>query len=88
VVHSVGGWAALAGLVAITSPCASVSLLSAIIIGAAAGIIVVLSVLFFDKIKIDDPVGAFYSGSGFSGGSGSPSATGEVIGQLKPVKQT
>jgi Amt family ammonium transporter len=165
---------ALAGLVAITSPCATVSPLSAVIIGAAAGIIVVLSVLFFDKIRIDDPVGAIsvhgvcgawgtlaagifniggtslkiigiqllgigaafiwvfptaflmfklidktvglrvspeeelegldlaehggnaypdfgvssYSGSGFSGGSGSPSASGEVIGQLKPVKQT
>ena len=165
---------ALAGLVAITSPCATVSPLSAVIIGAAAGSIVVLSVLFFDKIRIDDPVGAIsvhgvcgawgtlaagifniggtslkiigiqllgigaafiwvfptaflmfklidktvglrvspeeelegldlaehggnaypdfgvssYSGSGFSGGSGSPSASGEVIGQLKPVKQT
>jgi len=49
---------ALAGLVAITSPCASVSPTSAIIIGAIAGILVVLSVLFFDKIRIDDPVGA------------------------------
>jgi Amt family ammonium transporter len=49
---------ALAGLVAITRPCASVSPLSAVIIGAAAGIIVVLSVLFFDKIRVDDPVGA------------------------------
>ena len=49
---------ALAGLVAITSPCATVTPLSAIIIGAIAGIIVVLSVLFFDKIKVDDPVGA------------------------------
>ena len=49
---------ALAGLVAITSPCASVTPLSAVIIGAAAGIIVVLSVLFFDKIRVDDPVGA------------------------------
>lgn len=49
---------ALAGLVAITSPCASVSPLSAIIIGAIAGVIVVFSVLFFDKIRIDDPVGA------------------------------
>ena len=49
---------ALAGLVAITSPCASVTPLSAVIIGAAAGVIVVLSVLFFDKIKVDDPVGA------------------------------
>lgn len=49
---------ALAGLVAITSPCATVTPLSAIIIGAVAGIIVVLSVLLFDKIKVDDPVGA------------------------------
>jgi Amt family ammonium transporter len=49
---------ALAGLVAITSPCASVSPLSSVAIGAVAGILVVLSVLFFDKIRIDDPVGA------------------------------
>ena len=49
---------ALAGLVAITSPCATVTPSSAIIIGATAGIIVVLSVLFFDKIRVDDPVGA------------------------------
>jgi Amt family ammonium transporter len=49
---------ALAGLVAITSPCASVTPLSAVVIGASAGVIVVLSVLFFDKIKVDDPVGA------------------------------
>jgi Amt family ammonium transporter len=49
---------ALAGLVAITSPCAAVSPLSAVLIGAAAGVIVVFSVLFFDSIRIDDPVGA------------------------------
>lgn len=49
---------ALAGLVAITAPCASVAPFSAVIIGAIAGIIVVLSVFFFDKIKVDDPVGA------------------------------
>jgi Amt family ammonium transporter len=49
---------ALAGLVAITSPCASVTPLSAVIIGAAAGVIVVMSVMFFDKIRVDDPVGA------------------------------
>jgi len=49
---------ALAGLVAITSPCATVTPASAIAIGAIAGVIVVLSVLFFDKIRIDDPVGA------------------------------
>jgi Amt family ammonium transporter len=48
----------LAGLVAITAPCAFVSIPSSLIIGLLAGVIVVLSVLFFDKIKIDDPVGA------------------------------
>ena len=49
---------ALAGLVAITSPCATVSPTQSIIIGAIAGILVVFAVLFFDKIKVDDPVGA------------------------------
>lgn len=50
---------ALAGLVGITAPCACVSSLSAIIIGAVAGILVVLSVEFIDKVlHIDDPVGA------------------------------
>ena len=50
---------ALAGLVAITSPCANVSALSSIIIGLAAGVLVVFSVLFFEKTaKVDDPVGA------------------------------
>ena len=49
---------ALAGLVAITAPCANVSPLSAVVIGALAGILVVYSVLCFDRMKIDDPVGA------------------------------
>jgi Amt family ammonium transporter len=50
---------ALAGLVAITAPCDGVSPMGAIAIGAVAGILVVLSVLFFDYVlKIDDPVGA------------------------------
>jgi Amt family ammonium transporter len=49
---------ALAGLVAITAGCANVTPSSSIIIGAVAGVLVVMSVLFFDKIKIDDPVGA------------------------------
>jgi Amt family ammonium transporter len=49
---------ALAGLVAITAGCANVTPGSAIIIGAIAGILVVFAVLFFDRIKIDDPVGA------------------------------
>ncbi len=50
---------AIAGLVAITAPCATVSPLSAIIIGLVAGVLVVQSVLFLErKFKIDDPVGA------------------------------
>lgn len=49
---------ALAGLVAITAGCANVTPGSSIIIGAVAGVIVVFAVLFFDKIKVDDPVGA------------------------------
>jgi len=48
----------LAGLVAITAPCAFVSVASSFIIGVIAGILVVLAVLFFDRIHIDDPVGA------------------------------
>ncbi|MCF6246631.1 MAG: ammonium transporter [Desulfobacula sp.] len=49
---------ALAGLVGITAGCANVTPSSAIVIGAVAGVIVVFSVLFFDKLRIDDPVGA------------------------------
>jgi len=48
----------LAGLVAITSPCAFVTPVGAFVIGAVAGVLVVWSVFFFDKRKIDDPVGA------------------------------
>lgn len=48
----------LAGLVAITAPCAFVSIASSIIIGLVAGILVVLAVIGFDKLRIDDPVGA------------------------------
>jgi Amt family ammonium transporter len=49
---------ALAGLVAITAPCATVTPLSAVIIGSIAGVLVVLAVMFIDRIKVDDPVGA------------------------------
>jgi Amt family ammonium transporter len=49
---------ALAGLVAITAPCAFVSVPSSLVIGLAAGVLVVLSVLAFDRVRVDDPVGA------------------------------
>lgn len=48
----------LAGLVAITAPCAVVTPAASILIGLIAGIIVVYSVMIFDRLKIDDPVGA------------------------------
>lgn len=48
----------LAGLVAITPCCAYVSVTSSLIIGAIAGVVVVFSVMFFDRRKLDDPVGA------------------------------
>lgn len=48
----------LAGLVGITAGADSVGLVSAVIIGLVAGAMVVFSILFFDKIKVDDPVGA------------------------------
>jgi Amt family ammonium transporter len=49
---------ALAGLVAITAPCAFVDPWAAIVIGATGGVIVVLGVILLDKLHIDDPVGA------------------------------
>jgi Amt family ammonium transporter len=49
----------LAGLVAITAPCAFVTAMSAVIIGGIAGVLVVLSVFFVERtLKVDDPVGA------------------------------
>jgi Amt family ammonium transporter len=48
----------LAGLVAITAPCNVVTLASSVIIGTVAGVLVVFAVLAFDKLKLDDPVGA------------------------------
>ena len=49
---------ALAGLVAITAPCAFVSGNAAILIGAVGGVIVVLGVRLLDAVGVDDPVGA------------------------------
>ena len=48
----------LAGLVGITAGADLMAMWSAIVIGLVAGVIVVFSVLFFDRIRIDDPVGA------------------------------
>jgi len=49
----------LAGLVAITAPCAFVNAPAAVFIGLVAGVLVVWSVLFLEwKLKVDDPVGA------------------------------
>jgi Amt family ammonium transporter len=48
----------LAGLVAITAPCAFVTPMSSVIIGVVAGFLVIEAVLLFDKLKVDDPVGA------------------------------
>ncbi len=49
---------ALAGLVGITAGCATVSPLSAVLIGLIAGVLVTEAVVFFDRIGVDDPVGA------------------------------
>jgi ammonium transporter, Amt family len=49
----------LAGLVAITAPCAFINSVSAVIIGLVAGVLVCVSVVFIERVaKIDDPVGA------------------------------
>ena len=50
---------ALAGLVGITANCDQVTQSSALIIGAVAGVLVFGGILLLDKLKIDDPVGAF-----------------------------
>jgi Amt family ammonium transporter len=49
----------LAGLVAITAPCAFVTAPSAVLIGGIAGVLVCVSVVFIERrLRIDDPVGA------------------------------
>lgn len=48
----------LAGLVAVTAPCAFITIPASAVIGIVAGILVVFSVGFFDRLRVDDPVGA------------------------------
>jgi Amt family ammonium transporter len=48
----------LAGLVSITAPVGAVATWAAVVIGAVGGLLVVLAVKFFDRVKVDDPVGA------------------------------
>ena len=45
-------------VVAITAGCDCMSPLMSVLTGAIGGVLVVLSCIFFDKIKVDDPVGA------------------------------
>ena len=60
----------LAGLVAITAPCAFVTALSSVIIGAVAGGLVIFAVFFVERtLKVDDPVGAV-AVHGFNGAWG------------------
>ncbi len=60
------GNGAIAGLVAITAPSGYVEFWAAPIIGLVAGVIVVFSVYFFERIRLDDPVGAL-SAHGMAG---------------------
>ena len=81
---------ALAGLVAITAEPSTPSALEAMLFGAAGGVLVVFSIVFLDKVRIDDPVGAI-SVHGTCGLLGlllvpltNPDAsfTGQVVGAL------
>lgn len=77
---------ALAGLVAITAEPSTPTPLMATIIGGIGGLIVVFSIVFFDKIKIDDPVGAIsvHGVVGFWGLMAVPLTNGDTsfVGQL------
>ena len=55
---SMGINGSLGGLVAITAGCAYVDPLSSLVIGAIAGMLIVIAVPFFDRMRADDPVGA------------------------------
>lgn len=76
---------ALAGLVAITASCAYVESWAAMVIGFASGIVVVLSIRLFEKLRIDDPIYALSSygtagiwGTLFNGLFATPELVGKV----------
>jgi len=82
----------LAGLVGITAGADQMNAASAILIGAIAGFIVVFSVIFFDRIKIDDPVGALSVhlvcgiwGTLAVGLFGKLAGTAQIVSQLKGI---
>jgi Amt family ammonium transporter len=82
----------LAGLVAITAGADKMSPLDSIIIGAIGGVLVVFSVFFFDKLKLDDPVGALsvHLANGIWGTLavglfGSLKGTAQIVSQLKGI---
>lgn len=82
----------LAGLVGITAGADQMAAMSSIIIGAISGALVVVSVIFFDKIKIDDPVGALsvhlvcgVFGTLAVGLFGNLAGTAQLISQLKGI---
>ena len=60
------GNGAIAGLVAITAPCAYVEDWAACVIGLVAGVLMVLTVVAIDRIRVDDPIGAI-AGHGMGG---------------------
>ncbi|NJL83137.1 MAG: ammonium transporter [Chloroflexaceae bacterium] len=90
----------LSGLVSITASCAYVGFPAAVVIGAIAGILVVVSVYFLDILQIDDPVGAIsvhliggiwgtlavglFANAAIYGNSGPPSGL-FVVGNLGPL---
>lgn len=82
----------LAGLVGITAGADQMAAMSAILIGAISGVLVFFSVLFFDKIKLDDPVGALsvhlvcgIFGTLAVGMFGNMAGMGQFMTQLKGV---
>ena len=82
----------LAGLVGITANCDSVTNLSAIIIGAIAGVLVVVGMILLEKMRIDDPVGAWpvhglcgiWGGlaTGIFGGAAGHTIGAQIIGSI------